>query len=222
MQSWRELCHARTEAGDHLILRQRGEDYEIRCNGWELMSTRAHHSEEALARLACERLGVTAPQVLIGGLGMGYTLRAVLDVLPAPARVTVAELLPEVIAWNRGPLAHLAQHPLDDARVTIAARDVATLLHAATFDAIVLDMDNGPDAVMFGTNRGLYSRDGLALIAAALRPNGILAVWSASRSPRFEQHLAAHGLPWHSVELSARGLPGDPQHAVYLIRNTTA
>ena len=215
---WVELSDARTPAGDRIVLRCRAGQFEIRFNGWELMSNRSHHSEDALAALACEHLNVPAPRVLVGGLGMGYTLRALLDGLSAAAHVTVAELLPEVADWNRGPLSHLASHPLEDARVTVLCRDVSGVLRTSpgSYDAIVLDVDNGPDAVTFSANRQLYARDGLRLMRRALKPAGVLAVWSASHSRRFEDTLAAAGFRWRGVEIPARGSPGDPMHVIYL------
>lgn len=263
MNHWIELARARTTNGDELLLRERAGCVELRCNGWELMSNRAHHSEEALAILACEamprprtergqaasppppepdplhdsipqpeaksptRTRTTqrstghAPHVLIGGLGLGYTLRAALDHLPPTARVTVAELLPEIVALNRGVLAPFAGDPLADPRVSVACTDIAALLRTAppaTFDAILLDTDNGPDSVMLQGNAMLYQPDTLLLIRRALRPTGILAVWSADRSPRFESTLRATG--FHSVahDVPARGVPDDPLHTIYLAR----
>ena len=218
MDRWVELGRAETAGGDNLVLRRCRDLFEIRCNGWELMSNRAHHSEEAMARLATARLATAAPRVLVAGLGMGFTLRAVLDALPADAQAVVAELLPEVIAWNRGPLAPLAARPLEDSRVVVRCCDVHDLLRASRgeFDLILMDVDNGPDHVMLPGNRSLYRDAGLRLIRAALRPAGLLAVWSAARSPPFEQRLRAHGLRWDAVDLPARGLPGDPMHTVYL------
>ncbi len=233
--AWTELGRACTGAGDELLLRERAGCVELRCNGWELMSNRAHHSETALARLACEHLADAhtrpqdaqsgpqdaAPHLLIGGLGLGYTLRAALDCLPASASVTVAELLPEIIAWNHGPLAPLTGDPLADPRVTITCADVASLLHAAPparFDAILLDTDNGPDFVMLQGNAALYRPDTLRLARSALRPAGILAVWSADRSKGFEHALHAAGFQWHTHDIPARGGPDDPLHTIYLAR----
>jgi spermidine synthase len=217
VQAWTELARTRTAAGDELVLRERAGAFEIRCNGWELMSNRAHHSESALARLACAGRRGQA-RVLIGGLGMGYTLRAALDGLDASARVVVAELLPEVVAWNHGPLAPLAGRPLADARVSVECRDVAAVLgeRPGGFDAVLLDVDNGPEAVMLPGNRGLYGAKGLALMRAALRPGGVLAVWSADRSAAFEACLTAAGWRWTATEVPARGGPDDPRHTVYL------
>jgi spermidine synthase len=220
MDGWTELACAHTSTGDLLSLRERAGHVELRCNGWELMSNRAHQSEEALAILACAQITATAPRVLIGGLGFGYTLSAALRHLPESARVTVAELLPEVIAWNRGPLAAFAGHPLTDPRVSVACADITALLSAAaepaSFDAILLDTDNGPDAVMLAANASLYRPETLRLIHRALRPAGILAVWSADPSPRFEHNLRGAGFQWRSQDVPARGAPDDPLHTIYL------
>jgi spermidine synthase len=219
MSSWTELAHALTASGDMLVLRERAGCIELRCNGWDLMSNRAHHSEEVLAALACARLASHVPAILIGGLGFGYTLRAVLDRAPRSARITVAELIPEIIAWNRGPLAGLAGHPLEDSRVTVACTDVAALLYTAApsqFHAILLDTDNGPDAVMLPDNAGLYAAEGLARIRRALRPDGVLAVWSADRSPTFAAALHAAGFHHQTHDIPARGAADDPLHTIYL------
>jgi SAM-dependent methyltransferase len=235
MDRWTDLARARTSTGDELVLRERAGCIELRCNGWELMSNRAHHSEERLAALACEHIGLRtgdrrdptlahpAPHVLIGGLGLGFTLRAALDCLPHSARVTVAELLPEIIAWNHEVLAPLTGHPLKDPRVSVACTDIATLLQAAspaTFDAIVLDTDNGPESVMLAGNDALYRPETLRLIRRVLRPGGSLAVWSADPSPRFEHDLRSAGFRWSAHDVPARGAPDDPLHTIYLARDT--
>jgi spermidine synthase len=214
--SWRELARATTACGDELVLRERAGTFEIRCNGWELMTSRAHYSEQWMARIACERLRADAPHVLIGGLGMGFTLRAALDVLPAPAHVVVAELLPEIITWNRGVLASLAHRPLDDPRLSVACVDVAELLQPDSFDTIVLDVDNGPGAVMLRGNASLYSPEAVQRMQRALRPGGLLAVWSADPSPPFEEILRAAGLRWGRTDVPARGTEGDPLHSIYV------
>jgi hypothetical protein len=212
---WTDLAQAKGPGGETLVLRRQGGTFEIRCNGWDLMSNRAHHSEQELGRLGCADLP-GAPRVLIGGLGMGYTLRAALDVLPAGARVTVAELFGQVVAWNRGPLAALAHRPLDDKRVELRCADVAALLDGEPYDAVLLDIDNGPDAAMLAQNAALYSPAGLRRLCAALAPGGRLAVWSADRSPGFEARLAACGLAWRGVDVPARGAADDPLHTLYL------
>jgi len=214
-QTWCELARATTACGDELVLRERAGTFEIRCNGWDLMSNRAHHSEQWMARTACKRLPMDAPRVLIGGLGMGFTLRAALDVLPAAAQVVVAELLPEIIAWNRGVLASLAHRPLDDLRLCLACADVADLLQPDSFDAILLDVDNGPDVVMLRNNASLYALEGVQQMQRALRHSGVLAVWSASLSPHFEQILREAGLAWDRTDVPARGSEGDPLHSIY-------
>ena len=217
--AWRVLDRARTRGGDELVLRARGSTFEIRCNGWELMASRAHHSEEVAARLACVRAAMRpAPRVLIGGLGLGYTLRAALDALGARAEVFVAEVFDAVIAWNRGPLAALAHAPLADPRVRVECVDVADVIaHApASFDAIVLDVDNGPAAIMLERNRALYGARGLAALRRALTPGGVLAVWAADRDPAFEARLRAAGFSPRMRDVPARGRAGDPSHTIYL------
>ena len=229
MTQWTELARAHAASGDLLVLRQRAGCIELRCNGWDLMSNRAHHSEAALAVLACARLAspspvspspvFPSPAILIGGLGFGYTLRAVLDRAPASARIIVAELIPDIIAWNRGPLATIANRPLEDPRVTVACADVGDMLDAtgpARFHAILLDTDNGPDAVMLPGNAVLYAAEGLARIRRALHPDGVLAVWSADRSPAFAANLRAAGFRHQAHDIPARGAADDPLHTIYL------
>ncbi|HUN40916.1 MAG TPA: hypothetical protein VMU81_11535 [Acetobacteraceae bacterium] len=219
MSSWTELARADTASGDLLVLRERAGCVELRCNGWDLMSNRAHHSEEALAALACAQLASPAPAILIGGLGFGYTLRAVLDRASPDACITIAELIPEIIAWNRGLLATVANRPLEDPRVTIACADVAALLDGtspSSFHAVLLDTDNGPDAVMLPNNTALYAAEGLARIRRALRPDGVLAVWSADRSPNFAARLHAAGFRHQAHDVPARGVADDPLHTIYV------
>lgn len=220
LEPWDELARARTAAGDELLLRQRGGVYEIRCNGYDLMSNRAHRSEEALARLALAETRAATPRILVGGLGMGFTLRAALDAAPRDARIIVAELLPEIIAWNRGPLAPLAGRPLEDARVQLREGDVAVLMEAeaGAYDAILLDIDNGPEAVLCDINSALFSARGLRKMRRALAPAGVLAVWSADPSPRFEERLEETRFSFRAVEIAARGAEGDPTHVVYIAR----
>lgn len=218
---WEALASARTASGDELILRHRAGVYEIRCNGFDLMSNRAHHSEEAMARLALEQVRAPAPRILVGGLGMGFTLRAALHAAPADARIVVAELIPEIVLWNKGVLACLAGRPLEDVRVELKQSDVASLLEApdALYDAILLDIDNGPDAVIYRCNQSLYAERGLTILHSALARGGVLAVWSASRSDRFECALRAARFSWEVAEAPARGATGDPTHAIYLARH---
>jgi len=216
---WVELAQAPMPGGDVLTLRQRGGDFEIRLNLAELMSSRASVSERALAQVACARLERGAARVLIGGLGMGYTVRAVLDSVGRDARITVAELVPAVVEWNRGPLADLAGRPLDDGRVTVYCGDVGDAIRANPrgFDAILMDVDNGPDAVLFPSNEGLYSVDGVRLMVSALTPRGVLGLWSADRSANFERVLETGGFAVERVEVAVRGGDG-PAHTIYLTR----
>lgn len=186
------LAVVRTPDGGEMTLIQHDHDFSITINGAELMLSRHHESELALARLGCAHLaGSPAPSVLIGGLGMGYTLRQALDLLPPQAQVRVAELLPTVVEWNQAFLGQLNGQPLADPRVSVTTGDIVPLLAAARgqFDAILLDVDNGPRAMTVAANSRLYGRQGLLACRRALRGKGCLAVWSAEPSREFEQLL---------------------------------
>src|SRR5262249_53820454 len=188
---------ARTATPDCAITLHEGAgDYVIPACGQVLMTNQETGSERALGRVAIRLLrGVRRPRVLVGGLGMGFTLRALLDGLPRRARVVVAELLPTVVRWNRERFGHLAGHPPQDSRGRLCVRDVANLLHReAAWDAILLDVDNGPEWMVHRQNQGLYGHDGIARIEAALRPGGFLALWSVERHRPFERRLASRGL----------------------------
>jgi spermidine synthase len=242
MDHWSELENVVTDDGDVMTLRESGGEFEMRFNGWELMSSRSSLSEETLARVACEHLAQNAPRILIGGLGMGYTLRAALDSLGPDARIVVSELFPEVVDWNRGTLASLTSRPLDDDRVSVCIGSVVDVLatHRLSFDAILLDVDNGPEALLYEPNRVLYSVAGMELIRSALVPDGILGVWSADHSPGFEAVLDAAGMTWRRVDVTCgtpTRVPGrgggrgeaagqvtvcqdskNPEHTIYLAR----
>jgi spermidine synthase len=180
--------------GDTLRLVQRGDDFMIFAGSVELMASRMTGSEQALAALAIDAMAPRrAPRLLIGGLGMGFTLRAALERLPTDAAVTVAELVPQVAEWARGPLAALHGTSLNDPRVTLVIGDVAEAMARGPWDSILLDVDNGPDALTHPANGALYSPAGLAAARAALAPGGCLALWSAHPSPAFEARLAAAG-----------------------------
>lgn len=169
---------------NELQLVRRGDEYSIRIDGQELMNSRAHGSEEVLAEAACSLItNRPKARVLIGGLGMGYTLAAALAQLGPKSQVVVSELAPAVVTWNRGPLSALAGHPLLDKRVTVVEVDVVLLIRASKeqFDAIILDVDNGPEALTQKGNEWLYGRAGLFSAHAALRPKGVLAVWAAQQ-----------------------------------------
>ena len=220
MNRWVELAQAYTPEGDELNLRQRGYEFEIRFNGWEVMSSRSAVSEKAFAQLICEHLRGQSPWVLIGGLGMGYTLRATLDAVSPTAYIVISELVPEIVAWNRGPLADLARRPLDDMRVEVRTDGVVEVLQACTqrYDAILLDVDNGPDAVLYEPNRFLYSPAGLEMLERALALDGILGVWSADHSAGFESALGTVGMKWHKVDVNIKSNGGGLAHTIYLAR----
>jgi spermidine synthase len=218
MEVWTEIARARVATGDEMLLRHRAGVFEIRCNGWDLISNRAHASEEALARLVLDRITAPALRILIAGLGMGFTLRAALDASPPDARVEVAEILPEIVSWNEGPLAPLNGGAVGDRRVKVHITDVADALskNAAAYDAIMLDVDNGPEAVMLRGNASLYSTEGLSVALCALAPGGVLGVWSASRSAVFEALLDDAAMSWRYIETPARNDRAVPTHVIYL------
>jgi spermidine synthase len=198
-----------------LTLWQRGDELAIRIGGIELMNSRQHHSEDELGRLACAHLGRGhVARVLIGGLGMGFTVRAVLNALGPQASVEVAELVPSVVRWNRGVLAALAGQPLTDPRVRVIEGDVGTRIGRGTsYDAIILDVDNGPSALTAADNRRLYDRRGLESIFSSLRPAGVLAVWSATDDPRFSKSLRGAGFEVMRHHVRARPEAG-PVHVL--------
>jgi spermidine synthase len=219
MRPWELLGEARTPDGSLLALTRRGGEYVIHAGGKALMSSRMHGSEEALAEHGCHGLSArAAPAVLVGGLGMGFTLRAALERLPPDASVVVAELIPAVADWNRGPLAPLAGRPLQDPRVRLELCDVAALLRASpgAFDAVLLDVDNGPRAFTTEQNAGLYDDRGIAATHAALRPGGTLAVWSAWPDRRFEHRLRHGGFLVETRPVRARGRRGGRRHTLFL------
>jgi spermidine synthase len=202
-----------------MTLTRHGSEYVILASGQSLMSSRMHGSEEALAMFACGRArALEEPCVLVGGLGMGFTLRATLDLLPAAATVVVSELVPAVVDWNRGPLGPLARHPLKDKRVVVDVNDVAATLRASPrrFDAVLLDVDNGPAAFTASHNAGLYDDRGLAAARAALKPGGVLAVWSSREDRRFEQRLRYGGFNVTVERVRGRLKKGGPRHTIFL------
>ena len=218
MKPWETLGQARTPDGATMTLTRSGSEHVIRVDGQNLMSSRMHGSEDALAALACGRARLLPqPAVLVGGLGVGFTLRATLDLLPPGASVLVVELLAAVVVWNRSILGELAGHPLGDARVSVEVADVGDVMRASAgrFDAILLDVDNGPSAFTSWSNDSLYDTPGLALARAALRPGGALAVWSAKDDRRFQQRLREAGF---SVEITrVRGhMNKGPRHVIFL------
>jgi spermidine synthase len=221
MNRWTELDRAAVPGGGgELRLLRRAEEFSIRLAGYpgDLMNSRLHGSEDELAALACAKLaGRKNPRVLIGGLGMGFTLAAALHQLGPAAEVVVVELVPEVVAWNRGPLGELAAHPLDDPRVTAEIADVTTTIRSArqSFDAIVLDVDNGPEGLTRKANNFLYSTRGLAAAHSALRSKGILAVWSAGPDKGFVRRMQQADFDVESLRIPAHGSKGT-RHFIWL------
>ena len=222
MKPWELLGETQTPDGTAMALTRRDSEYVILANGRSLMSSRMHGSEEALATLACPRLrSVGKPSVLIGGLGMGFTLRATLDLLPRDAVVTVAELVPAVVEWNRGPLGPLAGHPLKDKRVRVDVRDVTDVLanSRSAFDAVLLDVDNGPAPFTAAANASLYDNRGVAAARDALKDNGVLAVWSAWDNRKFAQRLRYAGFEVTVEHVRGRLSKGGPHHTIFLARH---
>jgi spermidine synthase len=205
--------------GGELRLLQRGAEFSIRLGHNELMNSRVHGSEEALAELAIAKLGERKrPQILIGGLGMGFTLRAVLGTIDKDARIVVAELAPAVVAWNRGVLAEVSDGSLADARVSIREDDVGNLIRSerSAYDAILLDVDNGPEALSRKANDRLYDVAGLRTAYAALRPRGVLAVWSARPDRNFAGRLREASFQVDEVRVRARGARGGARHIIWI------
>ncbi len=220
MIPWKQLGSALTpEDGNPVGLFCRGSEFSIRVSGQELMNSRMSGSEKQLARLACEALGPNLkPRVLIGGLGMGFTLAAALEALPQSAGVVVAELLPELVLWNRDHLAHLAGSPLDDDRVAVEVGDVVKLLvrPARTFDAVILDVDNGPGALTQEGNAWIYTTQGLRAIRKCLAPKGVLGVWSAIDSPPFTRRLKECGFYPEVHRVRARETGKGARHTLWI------
>ena len=208
--------------GGELRLYQRGDEFSIRIvgRGGELMNSRMHGSEDALAELTCTRLKACPnPRLLIGGLGMGFTLAAALQHAGDNAQVEVAELVPAVVEWNRGPLGEHAGYPIQDPRVVVHEGDVASIIKAEqqAYDAIMLDVDNGPEGLTRKKNNWLYSMNGLIAAYEALRPKGVLAVWSAGPAKDFFQRLRKVGFEVKEVRVHAHGNKG-ARHVIWFAR----
>ncbi|MDQ2065522.1 hypothetical protein Q9295_03995 [Xinfangfangia sp. CPCC 101601] len=219
MTLWTPLARARSASGDDILLQQRGELFEIKFNGMQLMSNLNSQSEISLAIKAARMLNRHDARVLVGGLGMGFTLRAILDAVPQAERVDVCEISPEVAEWNRSHLAPLADHPLADRRVRLHLRDVSALLqeNPKRWDLILMDTDNGPEALARPDNAGLYNDAGIAMALDALRPGGIAAFWSADRSDAFARRLDQAGAAWCVEDIPL--IPGraDAMHHLYFV-----
>lgn len=212
-----KLATAHTPDGGEMTLSQHDRDFSIKINGHELMNSRQHESEMELARLGCAHLsGHAAPSVLIGGLGMGYTLRQTLDMLGPKATITVSELLPAVVDWNRDFMGQLNEHPLKDKRANVIVGDIYPLLLASKgkFDAILLDIDNGPSAIVDSGNQRLYTPEGIQVCRRALRKNGCLAIWSGVPSKAFEKILASCG--FHVRRYKLKAYSGSRRNSLYV------
>ncbi|GAA0640751.1 spermidine synthase [Sphingomonas ursincola] len=214
------IATAEVPGGDEpLRLIRRGSEYSIMLGANELMNSRLSGSEEAMSTLAAARIaGVSAPRVLIGGLGMGFTLRTALQAFGARASIEVAELVPEIVDWARGPMAHLHAGTLENPRVSIHVGDVGGLIRssAGRFDAILLDVDNGPDGLSREGNDALYTAQGLQQARAALRPGGVLAVWSSGPDPRFTSGLRKASFAVEEEIVRARRTGGGARHTIWL------
>ena len=212
------LDTAQVPGGAELRLMRRGGDFMITLDRTELMNSRMSGSEEALATMTAERLaGRKGQHWLVGGYGMGFTLRAALAVLGPDARLTVAELVPKIVEWARGPMAGLTGGCLDDPRVTLIQADVALQIAAGrnAYDAILLDVDNGPEGLVRAGNDRLYTREGLAAAKAALMPCGVLAVWSAGKDPVFAGRLRKAGFAVEEVQVRARSNGKGAKHTIW-------
>ena len=224
MIPWVQIDSARVPGADvELRLMRRGDDFSMMLGQNELMNSRLSGSEEALATLACKRIeAVECPHLLIGGLGMGFTLRAALAVLGAEARIMVAELVPAVIAWARGPMAGIFGDSLDDPRASIRSADVVDVIqsHPSSFDAILLDVDNGPEGLIRRANDALYDSKGLKAIRRALRPGGVLAVWSSGPNPAFSKRLRAAGFEVNEVAVRATAKRSGARHVIWFATRT--
>ena len=220
MKPWITLAAEPSPDGEQLLLQERDGVFVIRVAGRELMSSARHGSEEAMAQAALRGLQAQRPSVLIGGLGLGYTLRAALDRLPPRASVVVVEISEAVVAWNRGLLSQLAGEPLADPRVRVEVAEIGRFLSTSRrrFDAILLDVDNGPSALFREGNRELYRRPGLETFSSALRPGGALVIWSAGAAPRFVEELRRAGFDASEQRVAARD-GGKARHVLIVGRS---
>jgi len=220
MIPWVNIDTARIPGTDgELRLMRRGAEFSIKLGTNELMNSRLSGSEAALATLAAKKLEANKrPQLLIGGLGMGFTLRAALAVLGTDARIVVAELVPAVVAWARGPMAEIFGGSLSDPRVSIQKTDVTEVIrsHKSKFDAILLDVDNGPEGLTRKANDALYDSAGLNAAHAALRRGGVLAVWSSGPNAAFSKRLRAAGFDVNEVAVRATGRGGGARHVIWI------
>ncbi|WP_214469541.1 hypothetical protein [Mesorhizobium sp. dw_380] len=222
MIPWVQLDSARTpDGGQELRLKRRGSEFSIMLGTNELMNSRLSGSEEALAKLSCQKIAShRQPRILIGGLGMGFTLRAALAELGNDAEIVVAELVPAVVTWARGPMSELFAGCLDDPRVAIEETDVGHLIRSGptAWDAILLDVDNGPEGIVHESNDALYSLAGLVAARTALKPGGVLAVWSQGSDSGFTRRLKQAGFALEEVNTRANGKRG-ARHVIWIATN---
>jgi spermidine synthase len=222
MKPWQLLDTAPLGTDRELRLLQRGDEFVIRLAGLDLMTSRVHGSEDALAALAMEALGpCAAPRVLVGGLGMGFTAAAALELVGPDGIVEVVELSPAVIRWNRGPLGHLANHPLKDRRLKLIEGDLARRIarKPGAYDAILNDVDNGPDGLLLPANRGLYTNAGLRSTLRALKPGGVLTIWSVAPDDVFTRRLRNVGFDARAKRVRDRGGDKGRNHTIWIARN---
>ncbi len=220
MIPWDKIDRAKVPGHEgEITLLKRGSEFSIRTAGTELMNSRSHGSECALAELTRSRMQrKSCLRILIGGLGMGYTLAAGLEQAEPDTRITVSELIPAVVRWNREHLRHLAGMPLDDPRVSVEEEDVAETIRKrkSAWDAILLDVDNGPDGLTRKANGRLYGRSGLKTSISALRPGGILAVWSSGADEAFTRRLKQCGFQTETISVRARRPGKGGRHTIWL------
>lgn len=217
MIPWQKLGETTMPGGGPMTLMQRGSEFSVMSGTITLMNSRMSNSEEQLANMSAARLGSrSAPRILIGGLGLGFTLRAALKCFAADSEITVAELVPEIVEWARGPLEPLHGDSLDDPRVRIHLGDVSTAITAAKpFDAILLDVDNGPDGLFRPANDRLYNAAGLAAAKAAVTPGGHLAIWSSHPDDRFTRRLKQTGMQVDQITVRARSNGKGDRHTLW-------
>jgi spermidine synthase len=219
MRAWEHVAEARAPDGTLLELHRRGDEFLILAGGYDLMSSEDAVSSCALAELGCAHLSrADAARVLIGGLGMGFTAQAALLASGPQARIEIAELVPAVVEWNRATLAVLTNHPLDDARVELLLGDVSDVIRDArgSYDAILLDVDNGPDSLAHAANDRLYDHAGIVAVRCALRPGGVLAVWSYSDDASYTRRLRAAGFEVSVVRVAASRKGRGRRHYIWL------
>jgi spermidine synthase len=224
MKPWKIIARAANPGGDDLVLWQRDAEFVVRVGSAELMSSRRHGSEEAMATAALPAIARDDARVLIGGLGFGYTLRAALDRLGPGGRILVAEISNDIIEWNRGFLGGLGDQPMDDSRATVECTDLRCVLARASrtpsrgcYDAILVDVDNGPWPLVTKTNRLLWHPDGIAAIGRAMKPGAVLVVWSTGSDPTFVASLRAGGFAVEVKPVRAESGRG-ARHTLFIAR----